>query len=141
MDQYDDENNGTTITARRLAKALLKRGFDIKIISSGEKRECKFAVDELKLPPFIDKIVKSQGMQFAKPDEKVLYEAIEWADIVHFVMPFFISIKGLKIAKKLHKPHTAAFHVQPQNITYSIGLGQAVLPNNFFILSYEKFIL
>ena len=56
-------------------------------------------------------------MEFAKADEEKLKEAISWADVVHFYMPFFLSIKGMKIAKKMNKPMTAAFHVQPENIT------------------------
>lgn len=105
-------------------------GCNVRVISTGKKSENKFTVNELKFPVF-DKLIKSQGMMFAMPDEDALYEAIQWADLVHFVMPFFLSFKGLKIAQQLNKPHTAAFHVQPQNITYSIGLGKSKLANDF----------
>ena len=57
-------------------------------------------------------------MVFARPDEEVLREAISWADLVHFLLPFRLSMKGLEIARELDVPHTAAFHVQPENITY-----------------------
>ena len=133
LDQYDSENNGTTITARRLVNGLINLGCNVKVISAGKQEENKFTVRELKFP-IIDKVIKSQGMMFAMPDEDVLYEAIKWADLVHFVMPFFLSIKGLKIARELNKPHTAAFHVQPQNLTYSVGLGKSKLVNDFFYL-------
>ncbi|WP_420832869.1 glycosyltransferase [Treponema putidum] len=130
LDQYDSENNGTTITARRLVRGLINMGCNVRVISTGKAEDNKFTVNELKFP-IVDKIIKSQGMMFAMPDEDALYEAIEWADLVHFVMPFFLSVKGLKIAQKLNKPHTAAFHVQPQNITYSVGLGKSKLVNDF----------
>ena len=61
---------------------------------------------------------------FARPDEEVLREAISWADLVHFLLPFRLSMKGLEIARELDVPHTAAFHVQPENITYTLHLGK-----------------
>ena len=45
-------------------------------------------------------------------------------------MPFGLSSHGLKIAKELNVPHTAAFHVQPENITYTIGLGKSEKVND-----------
>ncbi|UTY32040.1 glycosyltransferase [Treponema putidum] len=119
------------MTARRLVRGLINMGYNVRVVSTGKAEVNKFTVKELKFP-VIDKIIKSQGMMFAMPDEDVLYEAIEWADLVHFVMPFFISVKGLKIAQKLNKPYTAAFHVQPQNLTYSVGLGKSKFVNDFF---------
>ena len=64
-------------------------------------------------------------MTFAKPDKKTLKEAITSVDVVHFYTPFFLSSAGLKIAIENNIPHTAAFHVQPENITYTIGLGKS----------------
>jgi len=43
-----------------------------------------------------------------------------------------VSAQGMQFAGiDKETPHTAAFHVQPQNITYSIGMGTAELPNAF----------
>lgn len=123
VDQFDDSNNGTTISARRFAKGLEQAGHTISIVSSGESSGQKYGLKTYRLPIGVSKLVRSQGMTFAKPDEKILRKAISKADIVHFYMPFPLSIAGLKIAEELQVPHTAAFHVQPENITYSIGLG------------------
>ena len=130
IDQYDGANNGTTISARRFVENLKKIGNDVRIISTGREEEDKYKVDKIHLLPVVNWIVTSQGMQFAKADEKKLREAISWAEVVHFYMPFFLSIKGMKIAKELNKPMTSAFHVQPENITYSIGLGKHELVND-----------
>lgn len=73
---------------------------------------------------FFDRIIKEQGMAFARPDKVLLEEAIRSVDVVHFLMPFALSIEGRKIAERLGVPHTAAFHVQPENITYTIGMGK-----------------
>lgn len=119
------------MTARRLADGLRNMGYEVKIVSTGDAAENKFVVPPLKLPPVIRGIVSAQGMQFAGIDKETLRKAIAWADLVHFVMSFCLSNAGVKIAQELGVPHTAAFHVQPQNITYSIGMGTAELPNAF----------
>jgi len=140
IDQYDGENNGTTISARRFVENLRKDGNEVRVISTGKEEKDKYAVKEFKLPPIANKIVKSQGMEFAKPDEEKLRKAIEWAEVVHFYMPFLLSRKGLKICEELNKPRTTAFHVQPENITYSIGLGkQTKINDQIYFLFRDKF--
>ena len=131
LDQYDGENNGTTMTARRLAEGLRNVGYEVKIVSTGKEAPDKFVVPPLTMPSFMRNIISAQGMIIAGSDKETLRKAIKWANLVHFVMPFFLSNAGVKIARELGVPHTAAFHVQPQNITYSIGMGTAKLPNAF----------
>ena len=130
IDQFDSANNGTTISARRFAKGLEKRGHKVLIASTGEPGENKYVLKELPMTPIVSHIVKSQGMTFAIPNKKVLEEAMKDVDVVHFYMPFGLSMQGLKIAEKLGIPHTAAFHVQPENITFTIGLGNKTKIND-----------
>ena len=138
IDQFDNSNNGTTISARRFTKGLQNAGNEVYVVSTGNKQdEYKFNLRELPLPPGISRLIKSQGMSFAIPNTEVLEKAISSVDIVHFYMPFFLSKSGLKICEKLHIPHTAAFHVQPENITYSIGLGTNTKVNDFIYTHYR----
>lgn len=138
IDQFDYSNNGTTISARRFAKGLQEAGNEVYVVSTGEqKNEYKFNLKELPLPPGISHLVKSQGMSFAIPNTEILEKAISSVDVVHFYMPFFISKTGLKICEKLNIPHTAAFHVQPENITYSIGLGTKTKINDMIYTHYR----
>ena len=123
IDQFDDANNGTTISAKRFAEMLKKHGNDVRVVSTGEEAEGKYIVREWKVPLF-DKIIKDQGMTFARPDKTTLESAMRDVDVAHFLMPFRLSIEGLKVARQLGVPHTAAFHVQPENITYTIGMGK-----------------
>lgn len=135
-DQFESANNGTTISARRFAKALSDRGNEVRVVSCGRDTDANYGVSHIRLLPIAGHIVKSQGMQFAMPDTKQLKKALEWADVAHFYMPFPLSMKGLKLAEEMGVPHTAAFHVQPENITFTIGLGNAPRVNdglyNFF---------
>ena len=138
IDQFNNSNNGTTISARRFAKGLQDAGNEVYVVSTGDKRdEYKFNVKELPLLPGISHIIKSQGMSFAIPNTEVLEKAISSVDVVHFYMPFWLSKSGLKICEKLKVPHTTAFHVQPENITYTIGLGTNTKVNDMIYTHYR----
>lgn len=140
IDQFDNGNNGTTMSAIRFAKALENHGNEVFVISTGKPAENKYVVKELKLTPIVSHIVKSQGMIFALPNKKTLEEAIKDVDVVHFYLPFGLSVQGLKVARKLNVPATAAFHMQPENVTYTLGLGKKDKVNDFIYKYYrDKF--
>ena len=122
LDQFDGANNGNTITARRLAENLASRGHIVRIAASGEDRNDKWGFGEFHIPIF-DKIVTAQGFIFARLDKKKMEEAVKWADIVHVMMPFPLERLAAKTALKYNVPCTGAFHVQPENIWFSVGLG------------------
>ena len=124
IDQFDDANNGTTISAKRFAEGLINLGHEVYVVSTGEPGKNKYIVKKMPLPIIVSKIIKSQGMTFAIPNKDILREAISKVDVVHFYMPFVLSHQALKIAEELKVPRTAAFHVQPENITYTISLGK-----------------
>lgn len=124
IDQFDDDNNGTTMTARRLADTLVAHGNEVFIVSTGKPAANKYVVPEIFMTPVVRHIIHGQGMTIAKADKGVLREALAEVDVVHFVMPFGLSRAGLKIAQQMHVPHTAAFHVQPENITYTLNMGR-----------------
>lgn len=121
IDQFNGENNGTTISAIHLAEYLTSVGDDVKILTTGKGGKNIYAVPERYIP-LATYFAHKQGMLFGKPIKSVLTQAIAECDVVHFFMPWKLAKQGVKVAKKLHKPYTAAFHVQPENITYNIGL-------------------
>jgi glycosyltransferase involved in cell wall biosynthesis len=65
-------------------------------------------------------------------DTDIIREAVEWADVVHCMMPFALETATKLIADRLHKPSTAAFHIQPENMTSSVGLGKVDWVNKSF---------
>ncbi len=138
-DQFYTANNGMTISGRRFAKALTQHGHTVRVISTDtEGKAVEFwntdkpegteisanlsYIMKKQYIPIFDKLVSSQGMTFAKPDDKKLEEAVEWADIIHLLVPFTLSHHAIKIAQRKGKPFTGAFHVQPENITASIHM-------------------
>ena len=92
VDQFDNGNNGTTMTAQRLFDGLKELGHEVRVVSTGERSKDKYVVKEYHLIPVVNHIVSRQGMTFAKPDENVLRRAIGWADLVHFILPFHLSL-------------------------------------------------
>ena len=46
IDQFDNSNNGTTISARRFAKDLQDRGNEVYIVSTGDKKEAILQLKE-----------------------------------------------------------------------------------------------
>ena len=130
LDQYSAENNGVAVSARRYAAVLRQRGHRVRVLSTGDCGEGGYSVRELRIPVF-DKLIKSHGMLFGRAEKPVVREALAWADHVHFLIPFTLSIRTADMARKLGKPATAAFHVQPQNISYSIRMGRWSVTNDF----------
>ena len=136
IDQFDDANNGTTISARRFAKALQGHGNEVRVIATGKPADYKYAVRQMKFAPVMDHLVTSQGMRLAIPNTHVFEKAAAWADVVHFMMPSPLAITGLRHVEKMGIPHTAAFHCQPENITFTLHMGNSRRANDFV---YKRF--
>ena len=156
-DQFYAANNGMTISGRRFAKTLIQHGHHVRVVSTDtegkaiefwdtdepEKNEAAANLEYImkkQYIPIFDKLVSSQGMTFAKPDDKKLEEAIEWADIIHILVPFMLSHHVIKIAQKKGKPFTGAFHVQPENITASIHMRHLQFINKGIYLWFRHYI-
>lgn len=112
------------MTASVWRMTLTKHGHEVFVVSTGKPGKNKYVVKEIFMTPVVRHIVHSQGMVIARANKKVLREAMQEVDIVHFIMPFHLSSVGLRIARELSVPCTAAFHVQPENITYTLHMGR-----------------
>ena len=158
IDILDTHNNGTSISAQRFAKELRQRGHEVRVLCANpqetdEKGEAlpvevtgKYSVPEFIVPLF-DSIIKKHGFaygDFLPRSRPIIHEAVEWADVVHTFFPFPLEIVASSYAAKIGKPNTSAFHVQPENITSSLGFGKVQWIQNltyriFRGLHYYKF--
>ncbi|MGI6278977.1 MAG: glycosyltransferase [Acutalibacteraceae bacterium] len=129
-DTFNINNNGTTISAIRFAEGLAKRGHQIRVITCGDSAKSgkdqntgfeMFYLPELKIPVATTLAHKQQTL-FARPVKKVLEKAIRGCDVVHILQPWPLGNAAQRVAKRLNVPVIAAFHIQPENITYNIGL-------------------
>jgi glycosyltransferase involved in cell wall biosynthesis len=143
MDSYGNFSNGTTATARRFATYLRERGHTVRILAASSEQANNekdyYPVSPFKLPIF-QPLVDKQGFTFAKADKEVIYNALKGADVVHLFLPFPLENTARKIAGILNIPVTAAFHLQPENVTYTLYLGKNKFINNeFYIYLYKHF--
>lgn len=112
-------NNGTTIACLNLVHSLKAKGHEVRIVCPDADKKGTlnyFVVPTISFGPF-DSIVEANGVVLAKGDPLILMRAIKDADEVHIMMPFILGRKAVEVAKFLHKPVSAGFHVQAENVT------------------------
>lgn len=139
IDTYMTNNNGTSISAQRFAGQLRENGHEVKILTQGESSDEIFGLKELKIP-VLNNLIHSHGFQFADPEREIIRTAVRWADIVHCMMPFALSAVTKQICDEEGKPATAAFHIQPENMTSSVGLGKVKWVNDLFYRNFRFFV-
>ncbi|MCL2675642.1 MAG: glycosyltransferase [Firmicutes bacterium] len=133
-DVFGKENNGTTITAKRLVENMRLRGHDVKVIASSGgdvqlKRRSIFGFNWY---------LKLNQVELAKPDKKIIKEAIADCDVVHFLLPFLTSRKSIKLIREMEKPYTTAFHCQPENFSSHLFLHRVPFFNRFLYRRFNR---
>lgn len=121
IDMYDVKKNGTTMTAQRFAEYLRKMGHEIRIVSTGSPGDWKYPVPQWKIP-IVQHFSSKQSFIIAKPDDEQLRKAMTGADLVHLFLPFPLEVRAHRIAREMGIPCSAAFHLQPENITFNIHI-------------------
>ena len=135
--------NGLSESARNTVRHLRLYGVDARLMSirnpdpAGPQPD--FPLEHFKFPIF-EPVIRSNGFAYAKIDRKVIAQAVEWADVVHFeeAMPLEDAVR--KIAVKKGKACTATFHLYPHNITANLGMNKRNCFNNL-ILRWSKSIV
>lgn len=136
IDLIDCLTNGSVMTARRFADGLRAKGHEVRLVAVGADGENDCNVKERYVPVLTEVSAKNQ-IKFGKFDEEKIRKAFEGVDIVHFIFPFKLEKKCKKLADEMGIPTTAAFHVQPENISYNVHLGWCK-PFNSLIYAYLK---
>ena len=123
-DLLGEPNNGTTIATLNFIRHLKSKGHRVTVVSSDkvtDGAENRYVVPTINFGPF-NAALKRNGVLLAKADKHILTKAIEEADAVHIQFPFALGAAGAKLAQKMHKPVTASFHCQAENVTSHIGM-------------------
>ena len=137
--------NGLCASARRTIAELKKQGEDVRVLAGPNKLAAEpqpdFPLKEYKFP-FFQGIIESNGLSYAESDEKVIEEAVRWADVVHLEEMFVLQWKVVKVAKRLGKPLTATYHLHPENIAYNIHplLGYWKGFNRTLLRAWKKYV-
>lgn len=138
IDLVDNKTNGSVMTAVRFAEGLKKRGHDVRFVAIGADGENDCNVEE-KYYPLITPVSAKNQVKFGKFDRDKIAKTFEGADIVHFIFPFGLEKRCKTLADEMGIPTTAAFHVQPENISYNIHLGKVKSVNKFIYNLFKKY--
>ena len=133
-----DNHNGTSVSAKRFASGLRSRGHEVKFLTTGVPDHDRFVVPEYHLP-LVDRLVQRHGFKYAQPVEEVIREALEWCDVAHCFMPFGLEKATKRMAIQMGKPCTAAFHVQPENVTATFRMQNIKWINTIAYKGYNRF--
>ena len=136
VNNYYASGNGLSASARRTVKYLKEAGVDVRVIS-GRNHEAPepqpdYILDDYKVPIF-DKLIQAHGYKFADVDRAVMKEALAWADVVHLEEPFIIEWFIANMAHDAGIPVTGTYHLHPENIFFSLGMGNWKLPNQIML--------
>ncbi len=138
IDSVVNRTNGSVMTALRFTDGLRKRGHTVRLVAVGAAGEDDCRLDELYVPLLSEVSAKHQ-VAFGKFDREKVGRAFEGADIVHFIFPFGLEKRCKRLADEMGIPSTAAFHVQPENITYNIGLGRLPFVNSLIYGIFRRY--
>lgn len=137
-DVLGEENNGTTITTKRLIENMKKRGHDVRVVSPLTTSEPGYYALKTRNFFIFNNYVAKNGVVLAVPNKQLLREVIADVDVVHILLPFKTGIAALKIANELGKPVTTAFHAQAENVTSHLGMKNFKMANDFVYWRFLK---
>lgn len=139
-DVLGEQNNGTSITTKRLIDSMKERGHEVFVVSPLTSNEEGYYSLKKRNFYMFNKYVEKNGVTLAVPNKKLLREIIELVDVVHILLPFKTGKAAIKIAMELNKPFTTAFHAPAETITSHLGLKNFKPANNFIYRRfYNKF--
>ena len=130
-DVLGEENNGTTIAAMNLIRYLKKQGHIVRILCADQNKKGQencWVVPNMNFGKTLNKYIEKVGVTLAKPVEDIIRDCIKGSDVVHILIPLYLSMNAIKIAKEYDIPMTASFHMQAENLT------------SYFKLNNVKFI-
>lgn len=144
-DVLGEANNGTTIAALNLIRSMKERGHSVRVLCPDQNRKGEpgfYIVPIANLGP-LNNYLKKNGVSLSRASTHIVNEAIDGADVVHFIMPFPLGNKAARFAKKRGIAVTAGFHCQAENFTSHVFMKDSKLANWLFyrftwLHSYRK---
>ena len=136
IDLIDDLSNGSVITARRFADGLRARGHQVKVVAIGADGtdDCSL---KARYVPVLSEVASKNFMRFAKFDHDKIKGALAGVDVAHFIFPFKFEKLCKRLADQMNVATTCAFHCQPENVSFNVGLGN-FKPFNDFIYAFFR---
>lgn len=126
VDGWDQPFNGTVVSSRRFAEALLARGVQVRVLAiNGRSREVPgvelFQMRKLSVPG-ANKMMDLMRVPVAVPDRALIKRALAGASVLHVQFPLFLGAAAIKEARDMGVPVVSSFHLQPENILRNLKL-------------------
>ncbi|HZP40860.1 MAG TPA: glycosyltransferase [Candidatus Binatia bacterium] len=135
-DTFDGGASGGTHSAMRFVDGL-RKDHDVTVLTTGGRTSPgRVVLPGLQVPL---RRMKANGFTFAMPRRAVMEAAFAGADVVHLQFPFWASFVALACARRVGVPVVAAFHVQPENILYNVGLKSRRLSEAMYRFWVDRF--
>lgn len=118
-DTSGNRGNGTSNSALQWAVEFVERqGHHVRLVGIGAP-EYPARVNHV---PLVSWVAKKQQMQFAEPSDTAVSarRSMVWTWVYLHAVPFRPAC--LQGHKQMGIAVTAGYHVQPENVTYSVGL-------------------
>jgi len=125
LDTWDGVKTGGVLSARRFVEALRER-HEVTVVTTGAPGVGQVILPAFHVPGF-RKVMREMGFVFALPRRRILEEVFRRSDVVHLQFPFPLGLRAVGLARRAGAPVVAAFHVQPQNLLYNVGLRSEAL--------------
>lgn len=130
IDPWDHPFNGTVVSARRVAAALNRERFRLRLLTIGSDPAVpgceRFGFPELRLP-LVQRIIEEMRAPLARPVRHRLEAALADCDLLHVQYPFALGHAAIGVARRLGLPVLCSFHVQPENILRNIRCDHPLL--------------
>lgn len=137
IDTIENLTNGSVMTAKRFADGLRARGHKVKIIAVGANGENDCAVRE-RYVPILSEVSSKNQIKFAKFDKNRVKNALLGVDVAHFIFPFKFEKLCKRLADDMGVATTCAFHCQPENVSFNVGLGKVKAFNDFIYSHFNR---
>ncbi|HIG42567.1 MAG: glycosyltransferase [bacterium] len=124
IDPWDYPFNGAVVSTRRFVK-VLENQFSFKLLATPadnekpDRRMVQFG--RVSIPGF-NHILDEMKVPLARPDRKLLRQALQGCELLHVQFPFFLGFVAISEARKLGLPVICSFHVQPENLLLNVGI-------------------
>jgi glycosyltransferase involved in cell wall biosynthesis len=147
MDLLGLTTNGTSVTAMRSAEVLRRMGNEVRFVCLVPKNADVdlsayriFPCHVINFGPF-NPLIEGNGMYLArltKEDYPKLREFLQGSDVVHLFMPFHLENQVRPLAVSMGIAVSSAMHVQPENVSYNIGMGHLSFVNALIYSLFKR---
>lgn len=138
VDAWDQPFNGTVVSSRRFAEALLARGVGVRVMALEGQENPVAGVELCEFPrlsiPGVNGMMETMRVMLAKPDRCRIREALTGASVLHVQFPLFLGACAISEASKIGLPIVASFHLQAENILRNLKLPTPLLARGVYAL-------